>query len=567
MRMRFSNLSLFKQITWTLVAMCLAATTAQFLVQHFQYSQSFDTIFQTVRQGAIQQKQSDAQAILREVLFATNSSLQRGEKEVFMEFARQQKSIEEIQEFSFVGKSGKVGTLVQHAGREPRHRAGFVEPTPSKAANASSRRPTTNSISTSRFGSTPTCGAWTPPAGSAMCTALYLQFSKAKINAMVDDAGESYAKASRWAHGHRPAHGALSPSASVREPARSSSAASCGRCSGRRVRQARRRGRPDADAQHRSPRRDRPVGRRPRPDGAATSRRLRADLRHGRQPGQLVQRPGANGHATGQRGRGDHEPIGAGRRRRRADVDQHGQHGRFHRADVDQRQDRGLGRRGADRQHRRGGQSAERTAGVAGNAAQLVSASNAQIGELGGAADEIGKVIEVIQDIAEQTNLLALERHDRGGPGRRRRQGLRRRGHRGQGTGQADRFRHRGHPPADRGHSGFHGPRRQVDRRNQRRGQAGQRALADDRLGRRGAEHHHQGDRQEHAAHRRPRLKWWPAAWPNRPRQPTRSRRTSSASIRRPSRPPTGAAQTQTAGRELSEVAEQFQALVAQFIV
>jgi methyl-accepting chemotaxis protein len=52
--------------------------------------------------------------------------------------------------------------------------------------------------------------------------------------------------------------------------------------------------------------------------------------------------------------------------------------------------------------------SAERAAGVAGNAAQLVSTSNSQIGELGNAADEIGKVIEVIQDIAEQTNLLAL---------------------------------------------------------------------------------------------------------------------------------------------------------------
>ncbi len=45
---------------------------------------------------------------------------------------------------------------------------------------------------------------------------------------------------------------------------------------------------------------------------------------------------------------------------------------------------------------------------MAGNAAQLVTASNTQIRELGGAADEIGKVIELIQNIAEQTNLLAL---------------------------------------------------------------------------------------------------------------------------------------------------------------
>jgi methyl-accepting chemotaxis protein len=52
--------------------------------------------------------------------------------------------------------------------------------------------------------------------------------------------------------------------------------------------------------------------------------------------------------------------------------------------------------------------SAERAAGVASNAAQLVNTSNDQIGDLGNAADQIGKVIEVIQDIAEQTNLLAL---------------------------------------------------------------------------------------------------------------------------------------------------------------
>ena len=53
-------------------------------------------------------------------------------------------------------------------------------------------------------------------------------------------------------------------------------------------------------------------------------------------------------------------------------------------------------------------QSAEKAASVAHQAAELVATSNGQITELGGAADEIGKVIEIIQDIAEQTNLLAL---------------------------------------------------------------------------------------------------------------------------------------------------------------
>lgn len=52
--------------------------------------------------------------------------------------------------------------------------------------------------------------------------------------------------------------------------------------------------------------------------------------------------------------------------------------------------------------------SAEQAASVAGTAADLTKAGNQKIGELGAAAGEIGKVIEVIQDIAEQTNLLAL---------------------------------------------------------------------------------------------------------------------------------------------------------------
>ncbi|MGD0519424.1 MAG: Cache 3/Cache 2 fusion domain-containing protein, partial [Thermoguttaceae bacterium] len=52
--------------------------------------------------------------------------------------------------------------------------------------------------------------------------------------------------------------------------------------------------------------------------------------------------------------------------------------------------------------------NAEQASTVAGNAAQMAQSSNETIGQLGNAADEIGKVIQVIQDIAEQTNLLAL---------------------------------------------------------------------------------------------------------------------------------------------------------------
>ena len=52
--------------------------------------------------------------------------------------------------------------------------------------------------------------------------------------------------------------------------------------------------------------------------------------------------------------------------------------------------------------------NAEKSASVAGKAATLVEESNDRITALGQSANEIGKVIQVIQEIAEQTNLLAL---------------------------------------------------------------------------------------------------------------------------------------------------------------
>ncbi len=50
----------------------------------------------------------------------------------------------------------------------------------------------------------------------------------------------------------------------------------------------------------------------------------------------------------------------------------------------------------------------EKASSAAKNASSLANVSNEKISKLGQAADEIGKVVTVIQDIAEQTNLLAL---------------------------------------------------------------------------------------------------------------------------------------------------------------
>lgn len=52
--------------------------------------------------------------------------------------------------------------------------------------------------------------------------------------------------------------------------------------------------------------------------------------------------------------------------------------------------------------------NAEKSASVAGHATSLVQESNDRVTALGQSADQIGKVIQVIQEIAEQTNLLAL---------------------------------------------------------------------------------------------------------------------------------------------------------------
>jgi len=53
-------------------------------------------------------------------------------------------------------------------------------------------------------------------------------------------------------------------------------------------------------------------------------------------------------------------------------------------------------------------ENAERASNVAGDASRLAQSSNQTIGHLGEAADEIGKVVETIEGIANQTNLLAL---------------------------------------------------------------------------------------------------------------------------------------------------------------
>ncbi len=408
MKMRFSNLSLFKQITWTLVVMCLLTTVAQFLVQHFQYSHSFGSIFQTVRQGAIQQKQSDAQAILREVLFATNSSLQRGEKEVFMEFARQQKSIEEIQEFSFLDKTGKVelSSNAQAVNRaidpalwdklrqsrecvveETDDRFNFYQPL---RVDADMRR----MDPTSRVGD--------------VYGALYLQFSKAKINAMLADAGDGYAKASYWALGIALLTACVTVSLSagagslivrgiVRPLRQGVEFAKCVAAG-------------DLTQTLNIDRRDE-IGQLAVALGQMVRQLRDVFKRISAAVGDLAKSSTGLLQTATQLAGGAQETTSQSVQVASAAEQMSTNMGNMTATTEQMSSNIKVVASAVEELTSSIGEvakSAERTAGVAGDAARLVATSNTQIGELGGAADEIGKVIVVIQDIAEQTHLLAL---------------------------------------------------------------------------------------------------------------------------------------------------------------
>ena len=106
--MRIRDLGLSKKITGAILAICVTSTLFLFFVTHTLYSENFQGVLAHVEQAVVDQKREDARDILREVLFATEGSLRRGEYVQFMRFAKQQAELEEIEQFSFIGKTEKV---------------------------------------------------------------------------------------------------------------------------------------------------------------------------------------------------------------------------------------------------------------------------------------------------------------------------------------------------------------------------------------------------------------------------------------------------------------------------
>ena len=85
------------------------------------------------------------------------------------------------------------------------------------------------------------------------------------------------------------------------------------------------------------------------------------------------------------------------------------------------------------------GQQVERSSKIAGQAVTEAEQTNTTVEGLNRTAQRIGEVVQLIETIAVADQPAGAQRHDRGGAGRRCRQGLRGGGQRGEGAGQPDR--------------------------------------------------------------------------------------------------------------------------------
>jgi methyl-accepting chemotaxis protein len=106
--MNWARLTLLKKIAGAILGIVVVSTVAMSYIQHRLYTNNFETVFSDLEQAVMDMKRDGARDLLREVKIATEGSLARGEYDLFTNFAKKQKEIEEIQAFSFFGRDGKV---------------------------------------------------------------------------------------------------------------------------------------------------------------------------------------------------------------------------------------------------------------------------------------------------------------------------------------------------------------------------------------------------------------------------------------------------------------------------
>jgi methyl-accepting chemotaxis protein len=106
--MKLNINSISTRIGAAILGVFLLATLTLASIQQYLYSSNFETVLGELRQSVLNLKRDDAMDLLKEVRFATAGSLQRGEFETFMIFAKEQANLKEIEEFTFVNKDAKV---------------------------------------------------------------------------------------------------------------------------------------------------------------------------------------------------------------------------------------------------------------------------------------------------------------------------------------------------------------------------------------------------------------------------------------------------------------------------
>ncbi len=106
--MTLADLSVSKKIAGSILSVFVLSSAALFLIQHTLYSRNFEGVLSEVADSALELKREGALDLMREVQFAVEGSLQRGETVQFMNFAKQQSELEEIRAFSFYNKTGKL---------------------------------------------------------------------------------------------------------------------------------------------------------------------------------------------------------------------------------------------------------------------------------------------------------------------------------------------------------------------------------------------------------------------------------------------------------------------------
>ncbi|MBN2581330.1 MAG: methyl-accepting chemotaxis protein [Pirellulales bacterium] len=105
---KFNRHSLATRIGTAILGVFVTVTLVLSGIQQYLYYKNFDSVLTQVRRSTVELKRQDALDLLSEVKLATAGSLQRGEFDKFMHFAKEQAKLKEIREFSFLNGNQKV---------------------------------------------------------------------------------------------------------------------------------------------------------------------------------------------------------------------------------------------------------------------------------------------------------------------------------------------------------------------------------------------------------------------------------------------------------------------------